>query len=328
MLILNEREVSALLMMPHAIALMEEGFRALARGGVQLPLRTMTTTARGVLGSMPAAMQAQPGSALAGTLGCKLVTAFANNAELGKPSHQALVLLFDPDSGEAIALMDGRYITEVRTAATSALATKLLARPDAKLLTVIGTGVQARAHVEAIRHVMEVRELRIWGRTPDHAAALAEYARSIGLNATVSPSVADATKSADVICTTTGTLEPLLFSRDVSDGAHINAVGMAWPNGRELGSDLMGRVRIIVDSTAGALGEAGDVRLAIADGALSKTPDLVPLSDVVDGRAAGRSSNTDVTLFESVGIAIEDVVCAAFVYKRARETGTGTEVEV
>jgi alanine dehydrogenase len=328
MLVLSEHEVAGLLSMPQAIALMDEAFRAQAQGRVKLPVRTMAPTRLGVLGSMPAAIEHPAGSNARTALGAKLVTAFAKNAERGKPSHQALVMLFDPDSGEPLALMDGRYITEVRTAATSALATRALANPGASVLAIVGTGVQARAHIDALRHVMQVNELRVWGRTRAHAAALADFAPTLQLEARLADSPAAAARGAQVICTVTGAREPLLSAGDVDPGTHLNAVGFAWPNARELSSDLMRSARVFVDSVASALSEAGDVMLAIADGALPQEPDLTPLGDVVDGRAQGRRSRDEITVFESVGIALEDVACAAHVYALALERGGGTRVEI
>jgi len=176
MLLLTESDVSSLLSMRDTVALMEDAFQAQAQGRVHLPVRTIAPTPNGVLGAMPVSIAAPAGGGTA-ALGAKLVTAFAGNVQRGKPSHQALVLLFDAEYGTPLAIMDGRYITEVRTAATSALATKYLARRGASVVAIIGTGVQARAHVEALTVVMEISSMRVWGRTPAHAGSLAGHAR-------------------------------------------------------------------------------------------------------------------------------------------------------
>ncbi len=323
MLLLTESDVASLLSMRDAVALMEDAFRAQAEHRVQLPVRTMAPTPRGVLGAMPVAIAA-PATGGQAALGAKLVTAFAGNAQLGKPSHQALVLLFDADDGTPLAIMDGRYITEVRTAATSALATKYLARRGASVVAIIGTGVQARAHVDALRVVMDIDAVRIWGRTPAHAERLAGYVGSLGLKASVTSSAAEAARGAHVICTTTNSYEPLLDLHEIEAGTHINAVGFAWPDGRELGAKLMAAARIIVDSAPSALSESGDIKRAIANGALPIRPELVALGDVVVGGQQGRRSDEEITIFESVGLAVEDIACARHVYERAQAAHTGS----
>lgn len=324
MLLLTESDVSSLLSMRDTVALMQDAFQAQAEGRVHLPVRTIAPTPHGVLGAMPVSIAAPVGGSAA--LGAKLVTAFAHNVQLGKPSHQALVLLFDAENGTPLAIMDGRYITEVRTAATSALASKYLARRGASVVAIIGTGVQARAHIEALKVVMEISSVRVWGRTPAHADSLAGHARSLGLQASVAPTAADAARGAQVVCTTTNSYDPLLDLQDIEPGTHLNAVGFAYPDGRELGATLMAGARIIVDSVPSALSEAGDIKRAIKDGALPAQPALVALGDVVAGREQGRQSDDEITIFESVGLAIEDIACARHVYERAQAAQTGSAV--
>ncbi len=324
MVILSEPEVAALLPMTKVIELMELAFRALAEGRVDLPVRNLARPRGGVLGAMPGSIAASPATGDRGALGAKLVSVFPANTDRGKHSHQAVIVLFDPTDGTPCAVMDARYITEVRTAATSALATRLLA-PRASVVAIIGSGVQARAHIEALRHVLSIGELRIWGRARARAAHLAENVQGFTAPVRIADSVHSAARGAHVICTVTGAKEPLLFSADVDDGAHVNAVGFASIDGRELGADLVRRARIVVDSVPSALAEAGDIRLAIRDGALPQQPELVPLADVVTG-AQVRRSPSDVTIFESVGIAVEDLVCAEYVAREAAHRKKGATV--
>lgn len=323
MLLLTERDVRALLSMRECIDALRSAFVAQAQGRVKMPLRTMALTRSGILGAMPAAIGGN-GAAL----GAKLVTVFPGNAGSRMPTHQALIASFDPVTGEPLGLMDGRYITEIRTAATSALATEALAVKNSSVLAIIGTGVQAHAHVEALAHAMTVRELRVWGRTAAKAQALVEHARSQGLDARIAATVADACAGAQVVCTVTSSPEPVVHARELAPGTHVNAVGMAPPNGRELASDVMNDARIIVDSLDGALNEAGEIRLAIADGALPPNPELTLLCDVLAGREQGRRDDREITVFKSLGIALEDVSTAAFVLARARAQRIGVQFQL
>ncbi|MBC5806740.1 MAG: ornithine cyclodeaminase [Candidatus Eremiobacter antarcticus] len=320
MLLLSERDVRELLSMRECIDVLRSAFLAQAHGRVKMPLRTMAASTSGILGAMPASIQTD-GAAL----GAKLVTVFPGNTASEMPTHQALILSFDPTTGEPLCLMDGRYITEIRTAATSALATEALAVKGASVVAIIGTGVQAHAHVDALPHVMNVREVRVWGRTAAKAEALGEHARRQGINARTAATVADACAGAHVVCTVTSSTEPVLNARELDRGTHVNAVGMAPPNGRELSSDLMKDARIIVDSLDGARKEAAEIRLAIAEGALPPKPELILLCDVIAGKAQGRHDDNEVTVFESLGLALEDISTAAFVVERARAQRRGQE---
>lgn len=322
MLLLGERDVTRLLPMRDVLGVVREAFYAQAQGALSMPLRTIAASAAGVLGAMPAGM-AGPAPAL----GAKLVTFFAGNAQ-PVPTHNALIALFDSKTGVPLAVMDGRYITEVRTAATSALATAALARPGSKRVALLGTGVQARAHIRALPHVMTIAELRIWGRTADRASSVAQFARGAGLAAGVADSVREACNDADVICTITSAREPVLHLSHVASGTHVNAVGFGGPSAREISSDLVARARIIVDSLDGAYHESGNIALAIKDGALPEKPSVTLLCDVLAARSAGRRSAGDITLFDSLGIAIEDVACARLVYERACEQRVGTSVDL
>jgi alanine dehydrogenase len=322
MLLLNEEIVASLLPLRDVFTAVKEAFAAQARGEISMPLRTLAAKTGGVLGAMPAAF-ADPN----GAIGAKLVTVFGGNATLGLPTHNALIALFDPQTGVPIAVLDGRYITEVRTAVVSALATSALARADARTLAILGTGVQARAHIDALALVMKIDEVRIWGRTPRHSATLAAFARERRLNARTTETVPQATLGAGVVCTVTSSRAPILSAKDIGAGTHVNAVGFGGPSVRELSGDLVSAARVFVDSLDGAEHESGNLILARRDEGLGASPKVTLLCDVLAGRSPGRQNPDDITLFDSLGIAIEDVACAQLAYARANEAGMGTRVE-
>jgi alanine dehydrogenase len=321
MLIVGEREVAALFDMRDALRAVRQGLAAQAGGKISQPLRAVARGAAGMLGAMPCAIDGVG-------IGAKLVTFFPGNASRALHTHQAAIAMFDPDTGKPVAIMDGRLITELRTAATSAIATRALGRDGAGAVAVLGTGVQARAHVLALREEGILTSLRVWGRTPATAEALAAKARTEGIDAHVAPDPATACRGADVVCTVTPASAPLFDDDAIAPGTHVNAVGSSAPHMRELPARLVGRARIVVDTIEGGRNEAGDILAAIAEGALPPEPDMVRLCDVVAGNVLGRRSAADVTLFKSLGMAIEDVACAALVLGRARERSVGKNVEL
>jgi alanine dehydrogenase len=258
------------------------------------PVRTMLPVAEhgGFLGLMPA----YTGSAL----GTKLVAFYPHNTEV--PTHHATILLFKPETGEPLATMDGRLITEVRTAAVSAVATEHLARSDASVLAIIGSGVQARSHLEALRLVREFRDVRVW--SPRRAVAFAE---EHGVRAAAS--VEEAVRGADVVVTATTSPTPVLLGEWLSPGTHINAVGAPRPDWRELDDEVLRRAKVYVDSREAAMKESGDV---IAAGEV-----FAEIGEVAAGTKPGRQSEEEVTLFKSLGLAVEDVATAELVHRKA-----------
>lgn len=321
MLVLSEADVASVLSMSDVIDAVERALRAQAEDKIVQPVRSAVRTSTGMFGSMPCSID--------GTgLGAKLVTFFPDNAKRGMHTHNAIIELFDPQTGVPSALLDGRLVTEMRTAATSAIATRALAPADATVAAVIGTGVQARSHVVALQTIGALRELRVWGRTPDNAKRLADWARGLGIATSVAATIGDACHGAHIVCTLTPSTVPIVDDPDIDAGTHINAVGSSAPSMQELSPSLVGRSRLFVDTVEGAMKESGDVLRAIEAGTLSKEPDLVRLCDVVVGAAAGRRSNDDITVFKSLGMAIEDVACAAIAVERARQRKIGAEVTV
>ena len=298
-IILSEEEIRKRLRMDDLIPAMADALRDLSAGAVLQPLRTVLSISphNGFLGVMPASGHA---------LGAKLVTFYPQNKEV--PTHHAMILLFRPETGEPLAVMDGRLITEMRTAAVSAVATKLLAREDTKVLTILGSGVQARSHLEALRMVRSFNEVRVW--SPRNAG---RFAQEFKVHA--APSAEEAVRGADVIVVATSAITPVLRGEWVAPGAHINAVGATRPNWRELDDEILHRSTIYVESREPALKESGDV---IAAG-----KELIEIGEVIAGKQSGRKSADQITLFKSVGVAVEDIAAAELVLKaNAARAGT------
>jgi alanine dehydrogenase len=292
-LLLDEAAVRRLLRMEDLIPAMARALADLSAGRVVQPVRVVLpiTEHHGFFGIMPA---------YAGPLGAKLVSFYPNNE--GIPTHHALIVLFRPETGEHLVTMDGRLITEMRTAAASAVATQLLASHDASVLAIIGSGVQARSHLEALRLVRSFREVRVW--SPRNAKLFAEQ---FGVQATGSAEAA--VRGAHVVTVATTSTTPVLLGDWLSPGMHLNAVGATRPEWRELDDEALRRARLFVDSREAATREAGDV---IAAGQV-----FGEIGEVIIGTRPGRMTADEVTLFKSVGVAVEDVVSADLVYREA-----------
>jgi ornithine cyclodeaminase len=320
MLLLNETDIRQLLSMDDLIETMESALVEFSAGRTQQPLRTVLEVgpSHAFFGVMPAFMPA------AAALGTKLVTVFGSNDAIGLPSHLATILLMDATTGELLSVMDGRYITEARTAAVSAVSTRLLAREDAGVVAILGSGVQARSHLRALSHVRALREVRVWSpREANRRAFAEEMHREIAVPVAVSPSVQAAVDGAEIIALTTAAREPVLKNEWVADGAHIAAVGACRPDQREMDTALVKRARTFVDSRTGALAEAGDLVLPMREGAFDATHIAGELGELAAGTVTGRRTATEVTLFKSLGMAVEDVAAAHLAYQRATERGLG-----
>jgi ornithine cyclodeaminase/alanine dehydrogenase-like protein (mu-crystallin family) len=262
-------------------------------------------------------------------LGAKVITVFPDNHGTSLDSHQGAVLLFEADHGRLVAVMDASSITAIRTAAVSGLATRLLARRDATEVAILGTGVQARTHLEAMCAVRPVKRARVWSR---NAGAVLEFAaRESGLRGvTVEParSAREAVEGAEIVCTVTSSREPVLAGEWLASGAHVNAVGASLPFARELDTAAVARGRLYVDRRESALNEAGDFLIPKREGAIGDDHIVGELGELVLGRIPGRRSESEVTIFKSLGLAVEDVAAAHFLYERARRDGRGTSVEL
>ena len=288
---LDEETVRPLLRMEDLIAAMERALIDFSAGRVQQPVRSIVAVPQhhGFMGIMPAVY--------GDVMGAKLVNLYPGNASRGLPTHQAVIALFRADTGEPLAMMDGRLITEMRTAAVSAVATKLLSKADAKSLAILGSGVQARSHFRALSLVRKFDDIRVWSRTPQHARALAD---EIGATAT---SAEDAVRGADVVVTVTGSPEPVLRGAWLKPGTLVNAVGAVGTKNRELDDDAM-RGAVIVDSREAAMKESGDILLANA-------PVYAELGEVLARTKPLPKAET--TVFKSLGLAVEDLAAAKLV---------------
>jgi ornithine cyclodeaminase len=320
MLLLSEDDVRHLISMDDLIETMHAALVEFSAGRVQQPLRTVLEVGpqHAFFGVMPAHI---PKS---GALGTKLVTVFGSNASIGLPSHLATILLLDSTTGELQCVMDGRFITEARTAAVSAVSARLLAREDASTLAILGSGVQARSHLAALTRVRAVSDVRVWSPSEVRRRAFVDEMQP-STNATLSTasSAQEAVRGADLIVLATASREPVVRREWIADGAHIAAVGACRPDQREMEATLVARARLFVDSRTGALAEAGDVVLAMRDGAIDETHIAGELGELAGGRVAGRRDPGEVTLFKSLGMAVEDVAAAHLAYVRAAERGLG-----
>jgi alanine dehydrogenase len=328
----DKEMIAALLPMRDCIEVMETMFRSLAAGECLQPLRSLMWLPdhSGLLGMMPA--YAGPTSPSAFTsptrassspnpratpaiLGIKIITIFHANHAANLPSHQGIVALFDAHTGAPLAILDAETITAIRTAAASALATRLLSRPNSATLAILGTGEQAERHAESICIVRPIQKIHLWGRNPDHAAALAQkLSASHNLPVIPTPDAATAVKTADIICTVTSSREPILQGDDIPPGAHINAVGSCTPTARELDSSAVCRSRLYTDRYESLFNEAGDFRIPKQEGRITDDHVIGEIAEVLTGAKPGRTADHEITLFKSLGIGAEDLFAAHHVF--------------
>lgn len=321
--LLSEKDVRAVLSMDDLIGAMEGALDQFSAGGVRQPLRSIMDVGDGhaFYGVMPAFITQPP------ALGTKLVSVYHSNAAHGLPSHLATIVLLDPETGALQAIMDGRYITEARTAAVSAASAKHLAKPGARVLAVLGSGVQARSHIDALTRVRAIADIRVWGRNPERVRTLLRELNDAPpqghtrLEAAASPEAA--ADGADIIALVTASREPVLTRAMVAAGAHVCAVGACRPDQREMDTALVRDARVFVDSRAGALAEAGDIVIPIKDGAFDASHLAGELGDLFGGRIPGRRNDTEITIFKSLGMAVEDVAAARLAFERASARGLG-----
>jgi alanine dehydrogenase len=314
---LSEADVRASLTMPAVMRAMETALAAFSAGRVVQPVRTaFELRERAFFALMPSYDREQA------ILGAKLVSVIPENARRAMPTHLAAISLFDPETGALTAVMDGRLITERRTAAASALSVKYLARKDAAVLAILGSGVQARSHMEALPLAATFEDVRAWSPNPEH---LADFADETGARAAISAE--EAVRDADVVVVATNSVTPAILSAWVKWGAHVIAIGACRPSQRELDPELVARARLVVDSRDAALQESGDVVQTIREGLITAEHAQLELGQVIGG-AAGRRSPEEVTLFKSLGLAVEDLATAALAYRAALEAGRGIPVEL
>jgi ornithine cyclodeaminase/alanine dehydrogenase-like protein (mu-crystallin family) len=319
--IFSEREVETLLPMGECIEVMATALTALARGEVHNPLRQAIRApgASGLLGLMPAFR-----SANTSYYGLKEVCVFPGNPARGLDTHLGAVLLHSGETGELLAIANASAITAIRTAAVSALATRLLARPEARVLAIIGAGVQGRTHLEAIPLVREIEEVRLFSRSGDKAEALAHHDR----RCRVVGSVEEAVRGAEIVVTATSSREPILRREWLADGVHLNAVGSSIAAAREIDSATMAAASLFVDRRESTVNESGDYLFAVREGAIGADHIRAELGELLTGMAAGRRSAEEITLFKSLGLGVEDLFAAAHLYEKGLRVGIRTSVEL
>lgn len=331
MLILSRSDIENLLTMPAAMAAVEEAFRRLAAGQVVMPQRAATAVAphNGLHLSMPAFVAGVDGvTPGAGVLAIKVVTAYGDNpARYDQPTVQGLLLLHDARTGAAVALMDAEYMTAMRTGAAAGVATRLLARPDAATVTIFGAGAQAGPQLAAVCAVRPIRQVFVVTRTGARDAAFCTaMSAHLGIAVTPMRDVRAAVEAADVLCTATNSNIPLFPGEWLRPGVHINAIGAYTRTMRELDGVAVQRAHVVVDHLPAAQSEAGDILLAQAEGAIGSDHVAGSLGQLLAGEITGRTSPQQITLFKSVGLAMQDAVTAAWVYETAVGKGAGQQV--
>jgi ornithine cyclodeaminase/alanine dehydrogenase-like protein (mu-crystallin family) len=324
-LVLSRAETQSLLDLDALRIALAGAMRAVSAGRVSMPARIAALVPeRGLLAAMPAYLAGD------GALAAKLVSLFPANAGTALPTHQAVIVMFDPDNGEPVALMDGTWITTARTAAGSALSADLLARPDAQILAILGTGVQARAHAQAMVRVRPIRTIRVAGRHPERAADLAADLRAeLAVEVQTADSFAQACLEADIICAATHSTTPVVQRDFLPAGVHVTSVGYN-PAGREIDSGALASAVVVVESREAALAAppagSNDLRMAIEEGLIGPDHIHAEVGELLAGTRPGRASPDQITLYKSVGIAAQDVAAAALVLAAARAAHAGITV--
>jgi alanine dehydrogenase len=322
--LLTAANVAGLLSMDELIEAMDGALRQFSAGAVEQPVRTVVPLAdQKVFAVMPAFVR------VPAVVGAKLVNVFGPNAALNLPTHLATILLFSPNTGALVSMMDGRVITEMRTAAVSALSARELARDDAQTLAIIGSGAQARSHLEAMERVFELKEIRVWSPNPDHQMAfITEMSERTDTKIVGSNSAEEAVHRADLIVLATSSAEPVIQNDWVASGSHVISIGACRPTQREMDPALLRRGRVFVDSRAAALVESGDIVKAIEQGHFTPARIAGELGEVLAGKVKGRTGPEEITIFKSLGLAVEDIVAADLVYRKAIEQDAGDELEL
>jgi ornithine cyclodeaminase/alanine dehydrogenase-like protein (mu-crystallin family) len=318
MLIISEDDVRREMTIEAAIPLMRQVMRALSLGEARQELRRIVPLDGGALGLMPGAL------AVGQPFGVKLMSVFPGAHAFGLPSHQGLIVLFHPQSGEPLAMVEAASVTELRTAAVSAVATDVLANPEARRLAILGAGRQGRAHALAIAKVRDLESVSVWSRNLDHAVRLAsELKPLIGVEGVVAHTPAEAAADADIICTTSSASEPILMADEIKPGAHINAVGSSRAGPCEIDPHLAARAVFVADHRASVLEQGEEWLRATRLGLIGPEHLRGELGEVIAGRVAGRGTPDQITLYKSLGSIVQDLAVAAALADRASVAGFG-----
>ncbi|MDO4492796.1 MAG: ornithine cyclodeaminase family protein [Clostridia bacterium] len=306
----DKEQVERLLDPKSCTALMEETLKRQCAGDCTQYVRTaidMPNT--NVLGLMPAYFEN-------GYFGAKVISVYHTNAGTGYPSHQGEILLFAKEHGNVLSVTDAMSVTRIRTGCVSAVASKALANPDSKVLAILGCGAQGHSHLAAISECFPLTEVRCWDAFPACAEGLARVAEERGLRGVVCATAEEAVRDADIICTVTPAHEPILRAEWVKPGAHINAVGACAPKNRELDSDLMAKARVYCDHVESVFKESGDFLIPLKEGRYGEDHLIGPVGDVLRGVLPGRGAREEITVFKALGMAVEDIACAVYLYER------------
>jgi alanine dehydrogenase len=325
MLLLSEKQVQGLIDVDELIAALEVAHVQYSTGNAVMPVRLVVPLPQiqGRITSMPGFLNEDK------ALGMKVVTYFQENPKQGLPAILATIMLFSAETGKMIAAMDGSYITAIRTACASAMATRALANPRTPVLAILGAGVQARAHIRALTRVRKLEKIKIYSPSGTSAIALKkELEPQVKVTIEVAKSAVEAVRETDLVVTVTTAKEPILKQEWLKPGVHINAVGSHRPDSRELDGAILARAKVVVDSREAILSECGDILLALKEGSISENAIHAEIGEVLAGTKPGRQSTDELTLYKSVGIAIQDVATANLVYRKATERGIGTNVEI
>jgi len=311
MLFIDHDEVLRLLTPEACVNVMRRTLIDLENGCSEQYLRTgIRLPNENKLGIMPAWLSPE-------IMGAKIISVYQKNSEIGLPSHQGFVILFDAGTGTPLCIVDGDAITQVRTGAVSAVATDLLARQEVSRVAFLGAGVQARSHLASLLVIRDIKQVSVYNRTQHHAESFAKWAEeSYGLPVKIASTAAEAASEADIICTLTASPTPVLCRSDVKEGTHINAVGACSAGFRELDTALVRDSRFFGDRTESIMNESGDFLIPLAEGAVTKEHFLGELGQLLCEKIKGRTSNSDITVFESLGLAVEDLAAAYYVYQR------------
>jgi alanine dehydrogenase len=317
---INKEKVASLLPIEECITVMEQAFRSLAKDNCVQPLRPLMwlPDKRGLLGMMPG---------YAGdidVMGIKVISVFPNNKGSGYSSHQGMVLLFETKNGMPLCMADADEITSIRTAAASAVATNILARKDAGSLSIIGSGIQAAPHIEAMMLVRKIKKITVWSRNMIHTDQLAEkISAKYKVDVSIARDPEEAVRNIDIICTLTGAVEPIVKGEWVSKGTHINAVGSCMPVARELDTATILNSKLFTDRYESIFKEAGDFIIPKNEGAIDDSHVKAEIGEVLLGKKEGRTSNDDITVFKSLGLAVEDIFAVNHIYQKISKKNGG-----
>lgn len=324
-LVLKRKDLEEILSMKEVIDAVEKAFLEFFNGTAKVPLRTIIDVEKheGTMLYMPCYLEGNDALAI------KIVSVYEKNLKKGLPTIFATVLVNDPETGKPLAIMEGGYLTAMRTGATSGVATKYLARKDSKVVGIIGAGVQARTQLWAVCEVRHIEKALVYDVDVKRAKVFAEeMSKKLGIDIEVAKSSEEVAKNSDVLVLATTAKEPVINGEWIKEGTHITSIGWVGPKGRELDSKTVKKSKLIVDSKEAVLSESGDIIIPIREGIIDKNHIYAELGEIVSGIKKGRVSDEEITLFKSVGLAIEDAITAKLAYEKALEKGIGIEIEL